>query len=61
MRELELRGVRRGRSTRTTVSDENAVRAADLVCRQLCSSIQKLTTVITQKLTTSSLSCVLSS
>jgi putative transposase len=33
MRELELRGVRRGRRCRTTVCDENAVRAADLVCR----------------------------
>ena len=34
MRELELRGVRRGRSTRTTACDEAAVRPADLVCRR---------------------------
>ena len=34
MRECELRGVRRGRSCRTTVGDESAVRAADLVCRR---------------------------
>ena len=33
MRELELRGVRRGKTCRTTVPDESAVRPADLVCR----------------------------
>jgi putative transposase len=34
MRELGLRGVRRGRTCRTTVADETAMRPADLVCRQ---------------------------
>jgi putative transposase len=34
MRELGLRGVRRGKKVRTTVADENAQRAADLVCRR---------------------------
>ena len=33
MRELGLRGVRRGRTCRTTVPDETAIRPADLVCR----------------------------
>lgn len=33
MRELGIRGVRRGRKVRTTVADESAVRPADLVCR----------------------------
>ena len=33
MRELGLRGVRRGKTCRTTVPDETAARAADLVCR----------------------------
>jgi putative transposase len=47
MRELELRGVRRGRSTRTTVSDENAVRAADLVCRRFVAERPDFTYVAT--------------
>ena len=34
MRELGLRGVRRGKRCRTTVPDEAAVRPADLVCRR---------------------------
>ena len=34
MRDLELRGVRRGKRCRTTVPDESAVRPADLVCRR---------------------------
>ncbi len=33
MRDLGLRGVRRGRKVRTTVPDGSAVRPADLVCR----------------------------
>jgi putative transposase len=34
MRELELRGVMRGKPRRTTIADEHAVRPADLVQRQ---------------------------
>lgn len=34
MRDLGLRGVRRGKKVRTTVPDEAAPRSADLVCRQ---------------------------
>lgn len=34
MRGLGLRGVRRGKSCRTTMPDESAVRPADLVCRR---------------------------
>jgi len=34
MRELGIRGVRRGRKCRTTVPDDAAVRPADLVCRR---------------------------
>lgn len=33
MRDMELRGVRRGKRCRTTVPDDAAVRPADLVCR----------------------------
>jgi putative transposase len=33
MRELHLQGVRRGRIRRTTISDEQAMRPADLVNR----------------------------
>jgi len=34
MRELGLRGVRRGKKCRTTVPDETAMRPSDLVCRR---------------------------
>ncbi len=38
MRDLGLRGVRRGRSCRTTVPDEGAARPADLVRRLFCAT-----------------------
>ena len=38
MRALGLRGMRRGKTCRTTVPDEAAVRPADLVCRRFAAS-----------------------
>ena len=38
MRALGLRGVRRGKTCRTTVPDEAAVRQADLVCRRFAAA-----------------------